>query len=207
MSLERAISADPENLKLAAEYRQQNIRAGEFDRSIRLLEPLANRKGSGPNVQISLALAYVDKVPTSGDIRRLYLGRDAMNALTKAIEQRPTPLAYYVRGLINLYYNNFIFHRVPRGVADLERAKSMLGDRAPAGLIRRVYLALGDGYFRLDDLAKARAAWSAGNARAPDRAFEARLAAEGQPLRDMVTAALYAGRRVDTSLVDLIPES
>src|SRR5262249_54044872 len=29
-ALERAVSADPENLRLAAEYRQQNIRAGDF---------------------------------------------------------------------------------------------------------------------------------------------------------------------------------
>ena len=34
------------------------------------------------------ALAYVDKVPTAGDIRRLYLGRDAMAALTQAIAAR-----------------------------------------------------------------------------------------------------------------------
>src|SRR5262245_55984307 len=49
-ALERAITADPENLRLAAAYRQQNIRVGDFDRSIRLFEPLAERKGSGPNV-------------------------------------------------------------------------------------------------------------------------------------------------------------
>ncbi|PYQ73364.1 MAG: hypothetical protein DMG01_22600, partial [Acidobacteria bacterium] len=80
--LERAIAADPENLALAADYRQLTIAAGQFDRSIDFLDKLAKRKGSGPNVRVSLALAYVDKVPTAGDVRRLYLGRDAMNALT-----------------------------------------------------------------------------------------------------------------------------
>ena len=59
-----------------------------FDRSIDFLRPARERKGSGPNIHISLALAYVDKVPTAGDIRRLYLGRDAMAALTKSIERR-----------------------------------------------------------------------------------------------------------------------
>jgi len=204
-SLERAVAADPENLRLAAAYRQQVIAAGDFDRSIRVLEPLAKRRGCGPNVQISLALAYVDKVPTAGDLRRLYLGRDAMTALTKAIEQQPSVLAYYMRGLINLYYNNFIFHRVPRGIADLEQARSMIGPQTPIGLIRRIYLALGDGYFKLEDLAKARTIWSAGIALAPDPGFQARLGAQGEPLRDIVTTALTAGRRVDTSLVDLLP--
>ena len=120
-----ALQNDPENLLLAADYRQLAIAARDFDRPIGVLEKLAKRKDSGPNVQISLALAYVDKVPTSGDIRRLYLGRDAIGALTRAIAQQPTPLAYYVRGLINLYYNNFIFRRVPQGIADLEQALAM----------------------------------------------------------------------------------
>src|SRR5207302_742842 len=113
--LERAIAADLENLALAADYRQLTIAAGQFDRSIDFLDKLAKRKGSGPNVRVSLALAYVDKVPTAGDVRRLYLGRDAMNALTASIAQRPCVLAYYMRGLINLYYNRFIFHRADKG--------------------------------------------------------------------------------------------
>src|SRR3989442_3920590 len=117
--LEQAVQRDPENLKVAAEYRQLVIASGDFDRSIDALETLAKRKGSGPSIYISLALAYVDKVPSSGDIRRLYLGRDAVNALTKAIDRRPTVLAYYLRGVINLFYNRFIFNRVTRGIADL----------------------------------------------------------------------------------------
>ena len=81
-ALERAVAADPENLRAAADYRQLLIPLKEFDRAIDLFEKLVKRKDSGPNVHISLALAYVDKVPTSGDIRRLYLGRDAMSELT-----------------------------------------------------------------------------------------------------------------------------
>src|SRR5204863_6362021 len=130
-ALERAVAEHPEDLKLAADYRQLAIAAKDFDRSIDVLEKLAKRKGSGPNVQISLALAYVDKVPTSGDIRRLYLGRDAMSALTKAIEQQPSVLPYYMRGVINLYYNSFIFHRIPRGIADLQRALTLVAPETP----------------------------------------------------------------------------
>ena len=206
-ALERGVVADPENLKLAADYRQQAIVAGDFDRPIGVLEKLAKRKGSGPNVQISLALAYVDKVPTSGDIRRLYLGRDAINALTKAIAQRPTALAYYVRGLINLYYNNFIFHRVPRGVADLEQALAIGTNDATPALNLRVRTALGDGYFRLGDAAKAREAWSAGLAKFPeDAGLKSRLEKHGTELEDIVTTALTAGRRVDTRLTDVFPQ-
>jgi tetratricopeptide (TPR) repeat protein len=203
--LERAIAADPENLTLAAGYRQLTIAAGQFDRSIDFLDRLAKQKGSGPNVRVSLALAYVDKVPTSGDIRRLYLGRDAMGALTASIAQRPCVLAYYMRGLINLYYNRFIFHRADKGVADLNRALAMVTSDTPPKLVARVYTALGDGYFRLDHVAKARETWSAGAAKVPtDDGLKERLRKEGEPLADVVTTALSAGRRVDTTLVGLI---
>src|SRR5712692_5158212 len=104
-TFERAIAAEPEDLKRGADYRRLTIEAGRFDRAIDFFRAVARRTGSGPNVKISLALAYVDKVPPAGDIRRLYLGRDAMNALTQSIAERPCVLAFYLRGQINLYYN------------------------------------------------------------------------------------------------------
>jgi tetratricopeptide (TPR) repeat protein len=205
-SLERAIASDPENLWLAADYRQLAIAAAAFDRSIDFLESLANKKTTGPNIHISLALAYVDKVPTSGDIRRLYLGRDAMNELTKAIDRQPSVVAYYLRGQINLYYNNFIFHRIPRGIADLEHAISIADGTTLPLLLARVYTSLGDGHAKLENVAKAREVWSAGLAKFPtDDGLKKRLAADGLVLKDIVTTALYAGTRVDTTLNGLIP--
>ena len=205
-ALEQAVAANPENVKLAADYRQLAIAERAFDRSIDLFEKLAKRKESGPGVQISLALAYVDKVPTSGDIRRLYLGRDAMNALTRSIAQHPTVLAYYVRGVINLFYNSFIFHRTDRGVADLTTALGMVTAGTPPPLVLRVYTALGDGYVRLQNVPKARAVWSAGASRFPDDpGLRSRLNSEGAALEDLVTTALTASRRLDTSLNGLLP--
>jgi len=203
-ALERAVAADPENLRLAADYRQLAIADQAFDRSIDFLDGLAKRKGSGPNVQISLALAYVDKVPTSGDIRRLYLGRDAMNALTKAIDRQPTMLTYYLRGVINLFYNRFIFNRVTRGIADLERALTLVTPETPPALVRRTYTSLGDGQWKQGNAEKAREVWTLGLQKFPgDGELEKRLA-PGAALYDIVTSALYAGRRIDTTLRDLI---
>lgn len=204
-ALERALATDPENLVTAAEYRQLAIAAANFDRPIDFLESLAKRKTTGPNVHISLALAYVDKVPTSGDIRRLYLGRDAMSELTKAIERQPTVLAYYLRGQINLYYNNFIFHRVPRGIADLEQALRIADGTTPPALLCRVYTSLGDGQAKIENVDQAREAWSIGLQKFPgDKGLERRLAASGPVLKDIVTTALYAGTRVDTSLAGVL---
>jgi hypothetical protein len=205
-TIERVLAADPENLRLAADYRKLTLAAGLFDRAITVLRDLAKRTGSGPNVEISLALAYADKVPTAGDIRRLYLGRDAMSALTQSIAERPSVLAYYYRGQINLYYNRFIFHRTDKGVADLKQALSMVTGATPPALVAHVYRALGDGYYRLDELAMARQVWSEGLVRCPDDdGLRTRLEKNGQALLDVVTAALSAGRRSDTSLVGFLP--
>jgi hypothetical protein len=204
---ERAIEADPEDLKLAAGYRQAAIAARLFDRSIDFFERLANRKGSGPNIKISLALAYVDKVPPAGDIRRLYLGRDAMTALTRSIAQRPCVLAYYMRGVINLYYNRFIFNRTDKGVADLVQALAMVTAETPPALIARIYTALGDGHFKLGNLARARETWTTGAEQFPDDAhLQERLAKQGQELEWAVGAALASERRADTSLVGLLSD-
>jgi tetratricopeptide (TPR) repeat protein len=205
-SLERALQSDPENLELAASFRMLAIESAQFDRAIDVLEKLAKRKGSGPNVQISLALAYADKVPPSGDIRRLYLGRDAMNALSRSIALRPCVLAYYFRGRINLYYNKFIFHRTDKGIADLERALSMTTFATPPALLARIYTSLGDGYFRFGNLPKAHDVWSTGIAKFPDdAALQRRLEKQGQQLEWTVGEALAAERRTDTSLSGLLP--
>jgi tetratricopeptide (TPR) repeat protein len=205
-SFERTLTADPENLRVAADYRQLAIAANDFDRPIDFLERLAKRKDAGPNVFLSLAFAYVDKVPTSGDIRRLYLGRDAMNALTRSIEQRPTPLAYYVRGQINLYYNNFIFKRATRGIADLNKALEIATPETPRIIVARAYMALGDGYWRLEDRPRAREIWRAAAAKFPDDSeLKRRLDEDAEKVRWVVTDALSPGTRVDTTLRGIVP--
>jgi tetratricopeptide (TPR) repeat protein len=207
LAMEDAIAKDPENLKLAAEYRQLIIASNEFDRSTRLFERLAKQKGSGPNVQISLALAYVDKVPASSRIRHVYLGRDALSALTRAIDRQPTPLAYFVRGLINLFYNNLIFHRAPLGVADLQKALSLVRDDTPPGLVERILLALGDGYWRAENPAKAREVWGSAASRFPaNGALKERLSGTDAQVAFAVRHALDEDIRVDTSLVNMLPE-
>jgi tetratricopeptide (TPR) repeat protein len=206
-ALERTITADPENLKVAADYRQLIIAAGAYDRSIDLFEKLAKGKDSGPNVHVSLALAYVDKVPPSGEIRRLHLARDAITELTRSIERRPSVVAYYVRGLINLYFNKFIFKRVPRGIADLEQARRMLNADVPAAATVRVYVSLGDGYWEDDKRDKAREVWRAGAATFPDNgALRSRLAADEAEVARAVRRALDPSTRVDTSLRELYPD-
>ena len=205
-SREKTIAGDPENLRLAADYRQLAIAGKEFDRSIDFFEKLAKRKEAGPNLQISLALAYVDKVPIAGDIRRLYLGRDAINALTKSIEMRPSALAYYLRGVTNLFYNNLIFKRVPRGIEDLKQALALVTPQTPRLLAARIHASIGDGYWRLEDRAKAREIWTAAIATFPDDLeLKRRVDPDVENVRWVVSDALNASMRVDTTLRGVVP--
>ena len=139
-----------------------SIDTGRYDRSIKLFERLAKDPRGGANRFVNLALANVDKVPVSGSVRRALLGRDALDALTRAIALEPTDLAYLIRGLVNLYYDQFVFHRTDKGVADLETARRLSAAHPQVPYAPRILVALGDGYWRLNQHDKAREVWREG---------------------------------------------
>jgi tetratricopeptide (TPR) repeat protein len=205
--LETRLVQDPGNLRTAAEYRQLVIEAGRYDRSIKLFERLARDPRGGANRFVNLALASVDKVPVSGSVRRALLGRDALDALTRAIALEPTDLAYLIRGLVNLYYDQFVFHRTDKGVADLEAARRLSAVHHELRYAPRILLALGDGYWRLNQHDRARATWTEGLTTCPDgEAFRVRLTARDEQIPDIIERALDAGVRVDTTLRELFPD-
>jgi len=203
-ALERDVLGAPESLKAAADYRQQIITERAYDRAIALFERLSKRPGAGANAFVNLAFAYVDKVPVSGSIRQALLGRDAIRALTHAIEIGPSDLAFYVRGLVNLYYDRAMFHRTDKGVADLEEARRIASQTPNVSYMPRILQTLGDGYFKLDQREKARQTWRDGLALEPaNEPIRTRLAANDDQLRSIIDRALDADARVDTSLREL----
>ena len=204
---EARLLQEPGNLRVAAEYRQLVIQTGRYDRSIKLFERLARDPRGGANRFLNLALANVDKVPVSGSVRRALLGRDALDALTHAIAIEPTDLAYLVRGLVNLYYDQFVFHRTDKAVADLEVARKLASVHPQVAYMPRILVALGDGYWRLHEHDKARDVWRDGLAAWPDTdGFRVRLNATDAEIPDIIERALDAGVRVDTTLRELFPE-
>jgi hypothetical protein len=205
-ALERVVAATPEDLRVCAEYRQRIIGFGDYDRAIKLLERLSDRPSAGPNVFMSLALAYVDKVPAASPFKRIFLGRDAMRALSHAIEREPSLVAYYIRGLIALYYPEAVFHRARGGIADLEHARGMLATLPGQPYHARVYVSLGDGYWKIRDMARAVSIWTEGVNRFPaNQALRSRVAARGADLDRLVERALDPATRIDTSLHELFP--
>jgi hypothetical protein len=205
---ERQVMANPEDLRLAAAYRQLIIGGRDFDRSIKLFERLASRPVSGPNVHISLALAYVDKVPVATPFRRIFLGRDAMHELTLAVDREPSPMGFYIRGLVSLYYPESVFHRTRIGIADLEHARTLALEQPPHPSHARVYMSLGDAYWKLHDLARAVSIWTDGLNRFPDDDnLRLRLASHGPDLDRLLERVLDPATRVDTSLREVFGSS
>jgi tetratricopeptide (TPR) repeat protein len=205
--LEARLAQDPASLRVAAEYRQLVIDTGTYDRSLKLFERLARDPRGGANRYVNLALATVDKVPIAGSFRRALLGRDAIEALSRAIAIEPTPLAYLVRGLVNLYYDQFIFHRTDKGVADLEIARRLSAAYPQVRYAPRILIPLGDGYWRLNQHDKAREVWREGRASCPDvDGFRLRLAARDDQIAEIIEHALDPGARVDTTLSEMFPD-
>jgi tetratricopeptide (TPR) repeat protein len=204
---ESRLAQDPASLRVAAEYRQLVIATGRYDRSIKFFERLARDPRGGANRYLNLALANVDKVPVSGSVRRALLGREALDALTRAIAIEPTDLAYLIRGLVNLYYDQFVFHRTDKAVADLEMARRLSAAHPQIPYSPRILVALGDGYWRLNQHDKAREVWREGLETCPGAdGFRLRLTARDEQIPDIIERALDAGVRVDTTLQELYPD-
>jgi tetratricopeptide (TPR) repeat protein len=200
---ETFLQANPDDLQAGAAYRQAVIAAREFDRAIGFFKALVSRHPTAQNASINLAMAYVDKIPTAKGMSQPFLGRDAIKQFGRVLTRGPNWLAYYTRGLIYLYYKPFMRLTRP-GVEDLERALALQRAEPRRPYHARTFVALGDGYWKLNDLARARKVWTDGQAEFPsDPALEARLAKQGKDLQRVIAHALNADVRQDTSLSEL----
>jgi hypothetical protein len=206
-SAEAEVASHPEDLPAGASYRQAAIRCEQVDRAVEFFERLVERHPRSTSARLNAGFAFIDKIPTSGDLRQALLGRSAIGQLTKAIELEASWLAYHTRGTVRLYYPNR-FGQFNAAVDDLERAMAIVR----AGPLRpyhvRTYVALGDAcYWRLYDLPRARAIWAEGAARFPwNDALRARLESDVKVMREIVREAVNADVRIDTSLREMLAD-
>ena len=201
-ALEVKIAADPDNLRTGSEYRQMVIRMGEYDRAISFFEKLMEASPNHANAQLNYGFTYVDKVPTAGSITQVLLANNALKAFSKSIELKPSWVAHYTRGNSYLYWP-VIFGHAPDAIADLEAAMKMQNGR-PQPYYVRTWIALGDGYWKMDDLEKAKKTWAEGLKQFPDNAaLKSRLTKDGDELKAVIDDTYDIARRVDTSLKEL----
>ena len=206
-SAEAEIVSRPDDLPAGASYRQTAIRCEQVNRAVEFFERLVERHPGSATARLNAGFAYIDRIPTSGDLRQALLGRSAIRQLTRAIELEASWLAYQTRGTVRLYYPNR-FGQFKGAVDDLERAMAIVRAGSSRPYHVRTYVALGDAcYWRLHDLPRARAVWAEGAARFPgDDALRARLGSDVKVMREIVREAVNADVRVDTSLREIFTD-
>ncbi len=200
---EAALTADADNIQYASEYRQAVIQANAYDRCIKFMEKLVADNPKSANAELNFGFSYVDKIPAAGTITQVILANTALTHFTKSLELKPSWIGYYTRGNSYLFWPK-IFLRTQLALADLEQAMKMQKQDTKRTYHVRVYISLGDAYWKLDDLAKARETWKEGLSLFPDNAqLKARFSREGDDLKSYIEDALDPGKRVDTNLQEI----
>jgi tetratricopeptide (TPR) repeat protein len=213
-ALETQLTGDPDNLQLGSKYRQAIVQLSQtgrslqhYDRAIAFLEKLAADHPSASNAQLNFGFAYVDKIPAAGSITQVILANNALGAFTKSLELKRSWIGLYTRGNSYLYWP-VIFGRAPLGVADLEAAMEIQKKEPRRSYHVRTYIALGDGYWKTDEAAKAKQLWSDGLKEFPaNAALLARVSARTEDEIKAVLDETYdVTKRVDTSLDELFAD-
>ncbi len=201
---ETALTADPDSIQYGSEYRQAVIQANAYDRCIKFFEKLVADNPKSSNAELNFGFAYVDKIPASGTITQVILANTALTHFTKALDLKPSWIGYYTRGNSYLFWPK-IFGRTQLGVADLEQAmKLQKQDAGKKSYYVRVYVSLGDAFWKLDDLPKAREMWKEGLTLFPDNSqLKNRLSKDGDDLKNYIEDVLDPNKRVDTNLQEI----
>lgn len=204
---EAALERDPDNLRVANDYRREVIRTGEYDRAIEFFGKLTAAHPQAPYAWLNYGYAYVDKIPAAGSITQVILANSALGHFTKSIDLRRSWLALYTRGNSYLYWPK-IFGRAPLGVKDLEEAVAIARKEAKKKPVYvRSWIALGDGYVKTDQPDKAKAIWrEAVEVFGTNPDLQARLGKSGEELDAFLYEVHDPNKRVDTDLTPLLEE-
>ena len=202
--LEKAVAAEPDNLRVGTDYRQAVIEAGEYDRSLAFFEGLVADHPQTPNLLMNFGYAHVDKIPVEGAITAVILANTALIHFSAALELEETWLGRYTRGNSYMYWPA-IFGRTQLGIDDLTRAIEMAKEDQRRPYHGRAWAALGDGYWRLSEHDKARETYRKGFELYPEvEELKERVALEGDEALDAYLEALFdTSRRVSTHLREI----
>jgi tetratricopeptide (TPR) repeat protein len=197
---EAALRADPDSLRFASEYRMAVIAAKAHDRALDFFKQLTLDHPQSAAAALNYGFAYVDKVPAAGSVTKVILANNALTWFSRSVALQPTWLSLFTRGNSYLYWPK-VFGRTSLSVADLEAAIKMSQAASKRPYHARAWISLGDGYWKLDDLEKARATWSEGLKTFPDNPeLKARLSRQGDDLKSYIEDQLDSNKRVDTDL-------
>lgn len=209
--LEQATAAAPDDLVVGTDYRQAVIKAAAasnvepYNRCVALFQKLVLEHPKAANAYLNLGFATVDRIPVEGAITQVILADKALTYFGKALEIEPTWLGFYSRGHAYLFWPP-IFGRVDSGISDLEKAVAIAREKGDhKNYYARSWAALGDGFWRKEDLARAREIWKEGLALYPnDEELKARFSRTDPATLDSFLKAHYDTTvRVSTSLNEI----
>jgi tetratricopeptide (TPR) repeat protein len=204
--LEQALSAQPDNLKAGNDYRLAILKAGKYDRGLAFFEKLVASNPTSSNARLNYGFQYVDKIPAAGSITQVILANNALTEFSKSLEIKRSWIGYYTRGNSYLFWPR-IFGRTTLGIADLEEALKIQKAEPKRSYHARVFIALGDGHFKMDDFKKADAVWKEGLKEFPGNALlKQRLSSSQEALKTLLEGVYDPNKRVDTNLQDLWSE-
>ncbi len=200
---EAALKADPNNLRYGNAYRLTGVKINQvktYDRCIAFFKQLVADHPKAPNAWMNLGYAYVDKIPAEGAITQVLLANTALGHFSAALDLEESWLGRYTRGNSYLYWPA-IFGRTRSGIADLEKAIELSQQMEKRSYHARAYRGLGEAYWRLNDLEKARQIWRGALELFPDdQELPVLLEQDDQALNALLTAHFEPGKRVDTNV-------
>ena len=197
---EAALERDPDDLRLANDYRQAVIRLGAYPRALDFYRQLVAAHPRSAHAELNYGYVYVDQIPVAGAVTRVILANGALEHFSRSLELEQSWLGLYTRGNSYLYWPK-IFGRAPLAVADLEQAVALLRQEPRRAFHALAYVALGDAYWRTDQPDRARAMWREASQLFPgDPHLAARLERDDAELEAFLYDQLDPNRRVDTDL-------
>src|SRR5262245_16987137 len=200
---EAALKADPNNLRYGNAYRSTVVKVNQaktYDRCIAFFQKLAADHPKAANAFLNFGYAYVDKIPVEGAITQVLLANKALGQFSAALALEESWLGLYTRGNSYVYWPA-IFGRTPLAIADLDKAIALSKQTVKRSYHARAYVALGEAYWRLNDLKKARQIWQEALQLFPaNEDVRIRLQQDDKGLQALLTAHFEQGKRVDTNV-------
>lgn len=204
---EAAIRADVNSPSYCNAYRMTCIWWEEQNRSIDFFEDMVDENQDNLELRLHLALAYVDKMPSSmlGIVGQGLLSNKSISQLTKIIEKDSSNWsAVYARAMNHLHWPRAMRH-APDAVADFELAiaieKGMNLSRTKP-VFERSYTGLGDALLKDKRHDEARTVWREGLRLYPKSSgLRKRLSIEdNEELEQFMKQARRLNKQIDTDM-------
>jgi hypothetical protein len=202
-ALSHRVAASPDDLLAGNSLRELCREQKSVDRCIEFLDRVAADHPAVDAIRVNAALAYVDELPGHSLYIQARLSTHSIQHVSAILERDSGNwLALYIRGLNNLYWPLW-YRRTDRAIADLEHCVQLSEQLPPSQrkpYMVLAYVALGDTYARLSQIAEARATWTHGASEYTSHQLQERLQTQPSLLHERIESIRSREVPIDTDL-------